>query len=47
MFQENLRKEIGVVPSPLRGEGQGGGEYDMVIINSDHPPPNPLPSREG
>ncbi|HIJ80312.1 MAG TPA: hypothetical protein HPP76_01225 [Desulfuromonadales bacterium] len=36
------------VPSPLAGEGEGGGvgchEISTLLL---HPPPNPLPSREG
>ncbi len=36
------------VPSPLTGEGWGGGESGEGTCDSSlHPPPSPLPSREG
>src|SRR5208337_3387327 len=35
------------LPPPERGEGWGGGDYFFVILKHYHPPPNPLPSREG
>ncbi|MBI4644593.1 MAG: hypothetical protein HY743_12910 [Deltaproteobacteria bacterium] len=34
-------------PSPLRGEGREGVASFTLAAHSRHPPPNPLPSREG
>jgi tetratricopeptide (TPR) repeat protein len=39
--EEQLR-----TPSPLMGEGRGGGEA-VHVPSGHHPPPSPLPSREG
>jgi hypothetical protein len=46
VFQENLDKAR-FIPSPLRGRHRVGVIICSVISKCYHPPPNPLPSREG
>jgi hypothetical protein len=47
VFQENLESRNRFYPLPLEGATPGGGDYFSVILKYYHPPPNPLPSREG
>jgi hypothetical protein len=46
-FQEYLKKVKPLVPSPLMGEGQGGGEVTCRLDCFIPPPPSPLPPGEG
>jgi hypothetical protein len=47
MFQEYLKQEIAVVPSPLRGEGQGGGDNCLGYFIPLPPSPQPPPLKGG
>ncbi len=47
VFQSYLNIIKQFFPSPLRGEGQGGGDYCLCYFQMLSPSPNPLPSREG